>query len=234
MDMTHWRIDSDSNGIVWLCIDKADGSANVLSRPVLEELAATIKPYKSDPPRGIVIHSGKANGFIMGADINEFTTIETPEEAYNLIRLGQQVLSELEALRCPTVAAINGFALGGGLELALACDYRLVLQTDKAILGLPEVQLGIHPGFGGTVRAVRIAGVSAAMELMLKGQPVTPAKARTENLIDLIVTPDNWKQAAREMIASPRNRARAPWPDILMNLAPVRPFIARRLKSEVA
>ena len=234
MQMTHWRIDSDSNGIVWLCIDKADGSANVLSGPVLEELAATIKPYKNDPPRGIVIHSGKANGFIMGADINEFTTIETPQQAYTLIRLGQQVLSELEALRCPTVAAINGFALGGGLELALACDYRLVLQTDKAILGLPEVQLGIHPGFGGTVRAVRIAGVRAAMELMLKGQPITPAKARKQNLIDLIVTPDNWKQAAREMIASPRNRARAPWPDILMNLAPVRPFIARRLKAEVA
>ncbi|MEX2125766.1 MAG: 3-hydroxyacyl-CoA dehydrogenase NAD-binding domain-containing protein [Woeseia sp.] len=234
MEITHWRVESDNNGVVWLCIDKADGSANVLSGPVLAQLAAIIKPYKSDPPRGIVIHSGKANGFIMGADINEFTEIGSTEDAYNLIRSGQQVLGELEALRCPTVAAINGFALGGGLELALACDYRLVLQTDKAILGLPEVQLGIHPGFGGTVRAVRIGGVRAAMQLMLAGQPITPAKARRQNLIDRIVTPDNWKQAAREMIASARKPARAPLLDRLLNLAPLRPLVARKLRSEVA
>ena len=93
----------------------------------------------------------------MGADINEFTKIENPEQAYDLIRLGQQVLDQLEALPCPTVAVINGFALGGGLELAMACDYRVALENDKRILGLPEVQLGLHPGFGGTVRAVQIA-----------------------------------------------------------------------------
>jgi 3-hydroxyacyl-CoA dehydrogenase/enoyl-CoA hydratase/3-hydroxybutyryl-CoA epimerase len=233
-DLTHWRVDQDSAGIVWLGLDKADGSANVLSAPVLREFSDILEPYKAEPPRGIVIHSGKPNGFIMGADINEFTKIDNPEGAYNLIRLGQQVLGKLEALRCTTVAAINGFALGGGLELALACDYRLVLQTDKPILGLPEVQLGIHPGFGGTVRAVRIAGVRAAMELMLSGQPVTPAKARRQNLIDRIVAPDNWKQAAREMIASPQKTAQAPLLDQLLNLGPLRPLIARRLRREVA
>ena len=233
-ELTHWRVEQDSAGIAWLCIDKADGSANVLSGPVLRQLNDILETYRNETPRGVVIYSGKPNGFIMGADINEFTKIDNADEAYALIRLGQQVLSTLEGLRCATVAAINGFALGGGFELALACDYRLVLQSDKPILGLPEVQLGIHPGFGGTVRAVRIGGVRAAMELMLSGQPITPAKARRQKLIDRIVTPDNWKQAARELIASPQKPAQAPWLDHLLNLAAVRPFIARKLRSDVA
>ncbi|MEX2494942.1 MAG: 3-hydroxyacyl-CoA dehydrogenase NAD-binding domain-containing protein [Woeseia sp.] len=234
MTSNHWRSETDSNGIVWLCIDKADSSANVLSGPVLQELDEIIEPYLNDPPRGLVIHSGKQNGFVMGADINEFTEIENTEQAYELIRLGQQVLDKLESLRCATVAAINGFALGGGLELALACDYRLVLQTDKPILGLPEVQLGIHPGFGGTVRAVRICGVRSAMQLMLTGKPLTPAKARQQNLIDRIVAPDNWRQAAREMVASARGPAQAPLAERLLNLAPVRPFVAGMLRRQVA
>ena len=88
----HWRVETDAERIAWLCIDKADGSANVLSGPVLRELADIIEPFRTSPPSGIVIHSGKDNGFVMGADINEFTTIRTAEEAYNLIRLGQQVM----------------------------------------------------------------------------------------------------------------------------------------------
>ncbi len=232
-EFAHWRPERDHDGIVWLRIDKSDGSANVLSRPVLEELAEAIAPYEKDPPRGLVIHSGKQNGFVMGADINEFTTIETPEEGYRLIRLGQQVLDSVAALRCPTVAAINGYALGGGLELALACDHRIVLQNPKPILGLPEVQLGIHPGFGGTVRAVRLCGVRAAMELMLTGKPVTPSKAIRINLVDRIVSPDNWKQAAREIIAAERPPASPPLLDRLMSLLPARPFVARALRRQV-
>jgi 3-hydroxyacyl-CoA dehydrogenase/enoyl-CoA hydratase/3-hydroxybutyryl-CoA epimerase len=182
----HWRVETGASNIVWLCIDKADSSANVLSGAVLRELAEIIEPFRATPPAGIVFHSGKQNGFIMGADINEFTTIKTPDEGYNLIRLGQQVMDAVAALPCPTVAAINGFALGGGLELALACNYRIAIRNDKPILGLPEVQLGIHPGFGGTVRAVRISGVRAAMQLMLTGQPITADKALRQNFIDRI------------------------------------------------
>lgn len=233
-DLRHWRTERDSEGIAWLRIDKADSSVNVLSGPVLEELAAAIEPYENDPPRGVVVHSGKHNGFVMGADIKEFTEIETPEEAYRLIRLGQQVLDRLESLRCPTVAVIDGFALGGGLELALACDYRVALQNPKPVLGLPEVQLGIHPGFGGTVRAVRLCGVRAAMELMLTGKSVTPSKAIRIKLIDRIAAPDNWKQAAREIIAAERPIAQAPLLDRLLNLLPARPFVARMLRRQVA
>ncbi len=229
----NWRMETDGDGIVWLCIDKDEASANVLSATVLEELVEVITPYESNPPRGLVIHSGKSNGFIMGADIKEFTSIDSVEQAYELVRLGQQVMDRLEALQCPTVAAINGFALGGGLELAMACDYRLVLQNKKPILGLPEVQLGIHPGFGGTVRAVQIMGVRAAMPLLLTGKPITASKAIRQRLIDRIAAADNWRQAAKELIASRKPKAHAPLLDRIMNLAPARPFMANMLLKQV-
>ena len=232
-DPKNWRMETDGDGIVWLGIDNADASANVLSATVLEELVAMITLYESNPPRGLVIYSGKSNGFIMGADINEFTHIDSVEQGYELIRLGQQVMDRVEALQCPTVAAINGFALGGGLELAMACDYRLVLQNKKPILGLPEVQLGIHPGFGGTVRAVQIMGVRAAMPLMLTGKPITASKAIRQRLIDRIAGPDNWRQAAKELIAMQKPKARAPFLDRMMNVAVVRPFVANMLLKQV-
>jgi 3-hydroxyacyl-CoA dehydrogenase/enoyl-CoA hydratase/3-hydroxybutyryl-CoA epimerase len=232
--VNHWRQETDGDGIVWWCIDKADASANVLSAEVLNELVSMLEQLEHDPPRGLVLHSGKRNGFVMGADINEFTSIESADQAYKLIRLGQQVFDRLEALRCPTVAVINGFALGGGLELALACDYRLALHNKKRIIGLPEVQLGLHPGFGGTVRAVRIAGVRAAMQLMLTGKPITVEKALRQKLLDRVAAPDNWRQAAREMVAARRPRASAPLIERCLNLFFLRPFIVAILRKQVA
>jgi 3-hydroxyacyl-CoA dehydrogenase/enoyl-CoA hydratase/3-hydroxybutyryl-CoA epimerase len=229
----HWRIETDTSQIVWLCIDKADSSANVLSGPVLQELAEIIEPFRVKPPAGIVFHSGKQNGFVMGADINEFTTIKNPDEAYKLIRLGQQVMDAVDALPCPTVAVINGFALGGGLELALACNYRIAIRNDKPILGLPEVQLGIHPGFGGTVRSVRISGVRAAMQLMLTGQPITADKALRQKLIDGTTTDPDWRDAAAELIRTRPPLASAPIVDRMLNLPFVRPFVVRMLQKQV-
>lgn len=232
--LEHWQVEAGDDGIVWLGVDKADSSANVLSAPVLEELAALIDGWEKSPPRAIVVHSGKQNGFIMGADINEFTKIDNPEQAYELIRLGQQVLDRLEALRCRTVAVINGFALGGGLELAMACDHRIALETPKPVLGLPEVQLGIHPGFGGTVRSVRLIGVRAAMQLMLTGKPVTVSKGLRLGLIDRLTTREAWRDTAREFALSGRPAARAPLLDRLLNLAPLRPLVVNQLTKQVA
>jgi 3-hydroxyacyl-CoA dehydrogenase/enoyl-CoA hydratase/3-hydroxybutyryl-CoA epimerase len=231
---THWRSETDSAGIVWLCIDKEDSSANVLSGPVLEQLAHILEPYETAPPRGLVVYSGKSNGFVMGADINEFTTIDDPDEAYKLIRLGQQIIDRLAGMTCPTVAVINGFALGGGLELAMACDYRLAHRLEKPVIGLPEVQLGLHPGFGGTIRAVQLAGVRAAMKLMLTGKSITVSKARRQGLVDRICDASDWKNAATEMVESDSPGSRAPIMDRILNLAPVRPFIARTLRKQVA
>ena len=123
---------------------------NQRTTEVLRELHQLIEPLAKAPPKGVVIHSGKSNGFVMGADINEFTKIENPEQAYELIRLGQQVLDQLEALPCPTVAAINGFALGGGCEISMACHIRVA--SENARLGQPEINLGVSPGFGSKTR----------------------------------------------------------------------------------
>ena len=231
---THWQSEKDEAGVVWLCLDKADSSANVLSASVLQELADNIKLFENFPPPGLVIYSGKNNGFVMGADINEFTEIENPDEAYTLIRLGQQVLDRLAALKCPTVAVINGFALGGGLELAMACDYRIAHQLSKPVIGLPEVQLGLHPGFGGTIRAVQIAGVRAAMQLMLTGRPITIKKALRQGLVDRVCDAEDWRPAVTRIITSRPAKSKAPFVDRLLNFALFRPFIVRVLRKQVA
>jgi 3-hydroxyacyl-CoA dehydrogenase/enoyl-CoA hydratase/3-hydroxybutyryl-CoA epimerase len=202
MSKQHWTSERDEQDIVWLEIDKGDSGANVLSAPVFAELDGIISDLNRDTPRGVVIWSGKPNGFIMGADINEFTSIESPDQAYKLIRGGQQVLDRLASLPCPSVAVINGFALGGGLELAMACRYRIAIESTERILGLPEVQLGIHPGFGGTVRAVEICGVRPALELMLTGKPIDVKKGRRIGLIDELSSAENWRTAASRILTA--------------------------------
>ncbi|MGI9204873.1 MAG: 3-hydroxyacyl-CoA dehydrogenase NAD-binding domain-containing protein [Woeseiaceae bacterium] len=230
----NWHYENDDNNITWLCLDKHEGSANVLSESVLREFDDLLSEFESNTPNGIVIYSGKSSGFVMGADINEFTTIGSADEAFELIRLGQQLFNRLEALPCPTVAAINGFCLGGGFELALACEYRLALENEKAIIGLPEVQLGLHPGFGGTVRSVNMAGVRNAMQLMLTGKPIRVEKALRQGFIDQVSSAEKWREAAVSLLTSGKPKATAPFLDKLLNLGLVRPFIVRTLTAQVS
>ena len=125
-----------------------------------------------------------------------------------MVRAAQRIFDQLEALPCPTVAIINGFALGGGLELALACRYRVGIKSDKFSIGLPEVMLGIHPGFGGTVRAVRIAGVRTAMEMMLTGKTLRADKAKRAGFVDRLVFPRTPKRPHASSSIVSRSRAR--------------------------
>jgi 3-hydroxyacyl-CoA dehydrogenase/enoyl-CoA hydratase/3-hydroxybutyryl-CoA epimerase len=229
-----WKLDRDADGIAWLTLDKPGSSANVLSREVLVELGALLSVLEQEMPRAVIVRSAKASGFIAGADIKEFTVLRNATEAYALIRSGQQVLDRLAALRCPTVAAINGFALGGGLELALACRYRVAVADERTSLGLPEVQLGIHPGFGGTVRAVRLIGVRPAMELMLTGRPVRGDKALRLGLVDRLVPAAEIEGAARKIALSAPPRHRPPFVEQLLSWPGVRPFIKPRLSAQVA
>ena len=230
----HWQLQTGDDNVAWLCLDKADGSANVLSSAVLNELDSLLGKFEKSPPAALVIHSGKNNGFIMGADITEFSSFESEAAARDAGALGQGVINRIESLPCPSVAVINGFALGGGLELAMACDYRVALETSKKVIGLPEVQLGLHPGFGGTVRAVRIAGVRAGMQLMLTGQPISVSKAHRQGFIDRIVKNDEWRNAALALAKSGQARATAPLVDRLLSLPFLRPIIVRQLEKQVA
>src|SRR6266513_2580523 len=231
-----WTLARDAEGLAWLTIDKAGTSANVLSSGVLAELDGLLAALERDRPRGVVVISAKKSGFIAGADIREFTGITDAASGYELIHRGQEVLNRLSRLPCPSVAAIHGFALGGGLELALACRYRVGVADDRLSLGLPEVQLGIHPGFGGTVRSVRTLGVRPAMEMMLTGKPVRAEKARRLGLVDRLVPEAELRSAARELLlAAPAPPPRrAPLAERLLGSAPLRPLVRRSMTGQVA
>ena len=229
----HWRSENDSNGIRWLLLDKAGSSTNVLSQAVLRELAELIDQMSSNPPAGLVLKSAKQSGFIAGADISEFRALADSGQAEELVRRGQWLLDRLEKLPCPTVAAIHGFALGGGLELALACDYRIAVESHKRNLGLPEVRLGIHPGLGGTVRSVRLLGAPTALNLMLTGRSLSAVEARRAGLLDRVVPEAQLDRTAREFVLSPPPKRRAPFRVRALGLQVVRPWLGRRLRAQV-
>ena len=229
----HWQVETGPDRVVLLVLDKAGTSANTLSADVLRELDARLAELERTKPLAVIVCSAKSGGFVAGADIKEFTGLRNPEQAYELIRIGQKVFDRLEALPCPTAAAINGFALGGGLELALACRYRVASSDGRVSLGLPEVQLGIHPGFGGTVRTVRLIGVRAAMDLMLTGRAVKADKALALGLVDQLAPTAELRARAKALaLATPSPRS-AGWLDTLLGVAPVRGFVANALRKQV-
>src|SRR5205807_2567646 len=152
-------------------------SANTLSEAVLSELDAALAVIERERPQGLVIRSGKPAGFIAGADIGEFRGMTDPAKAEALLARGHDVLDRLDRLPLPTVAVIHGYCLGGGLEIALACDYRIAVEDAR--LGFPEVMLGLHPGLGGTVRLPRLINPLEAMTMMLTGRNVRAARARS-------------------------------------------------------
>ena len=229
-----WTLEQDAEGIAWLTLDKPNTSANVLSAAVLAELNERLAELERARPRGLILISGKKSGFIAGADIREFTGITDEAGGYALIRAGQQVFDRLEALPCPTVAAIHGFALGGGLETALACRYRVAVADERLALGLPEVQLGLHPGFGGTVRSVRLLGVRPAMQLMLTGKPLRAEKALQLGLVDRLVSEPELRAGAREFVLKAPPPRRAPLSERLLSTLIARPFVKGALIAQVA
>jgi 3-hydroxyacyl-CoA dehydrogenase/enoyl-CoA hydratase/3-hydroxybutyryl-CoA epimerase len=230
-------LDVDADDIGWLTIDRPGSSANTLGRAVLLELQQHVATAEGRALRGLVLRSAKPSGFIAGADIREIMTLAGDARAVEMIELGQRIFSRLEALPYPTVAAIHGYALGGGLELTLACRYRIAVGDSKLALGLPEVQLGLHPGFGGTVRSVRLLGVRPAMKLMLTGRNVRSDQALKVGLVDrLVATRGELDAAARQIIrdAPPARRAAAferalSWPGLR---ALLRPVLLRQLRKQ--
>ncbi|MEO8224515.1 MAG: 3-hydroxyacyl-CoA dehydrogenase NAD-binding domain-containing protein, partial [Gammaproteobacteria bacterium] len=230
--LRHWQLHCDADNVGWLCFNRQDAGANTLSADTMTELHTALGDLSGQRLRGLVIFSGKESGFIAGADINEFPSLDSEERAFALTRQGQLVFERLERLPYPSVAVLNGFALGGGLELALACSFRIALVGSDPVFGLPEVQLGVHPGFGGTVRLPQLVGVRKAMDLMLTGRSVTPAEARGAGLVDAVVSDGDWRGAATRQLARPVPRRTQPWLDRLLALAPIRPMLARTLRQK--
>jgi 3-hydroxyacyl-CoA dehydrogenase/enoyl-CoA hydratase/3-hydroxybutyryl-CoA epimerase len=230
----HWRLETRPDGIASLTFDLQGASANTLGSAAMAELNDCLAAIEESGTKALVIRSAKDSGFIAGADISEFSGLADLEQAYQLVRTGQKVFDRIESLPMPTVAAIHGFALGGGLELALACDYRVGADDGRLNLGLPEVMLGIHPGFGGTVRAPRLIGAPAALDLMLTGRSLRGDAALKAGLIDRLVKREQLDEAAREIALAAPPKRRAPFGMRMLAWPLIRSFVAAQTRKKVA
>jgi 3-hydroxyacyl-CoA dehydrogenase/enoyl-CoA hydratase/3-hydroxybutyryl-CoA epimerase len=230
----NWKLDRDADGIAWLAFDKAGTSTNTLSADVFEELRAVLAELAATPPKGLVIRSAKENGFIAGADIDGFTQLKTVDDAIALVKRGWDAYNELAAVPYPTLALIRGFCLGGGLELALACRYRVVVDEPGTRLGLPEVMLGIVPGWGGMRRLPRLTGAPAALDLLLTGKTIDARRAKSLGIADECVPARVMMNAARGVLLAAPPPRRVPFP-LSLTLNPlVRPVIAAQARKQVA
>ncbi|MBK6652710.1 3-hydroxyacyl-CoA dehydrogenase NAD-binding domain-containing protein [Zoogloea sp.] len=233
MTFKHWTLDRDAEGIAWAILDEADASANTLGLAVMEELAGILDQLSQRPPSGLVIRSGKAAGFIAGANIEEFTRIDSAQAARALVQRGWTLFERLATVDYPTLALIRGHCMGGGLELALACRYRITVDEPGTRLALPEVMLGIYPAWGGMLRLPQLIGPAAALDLMLTGKGVDAGKARRLGLADDCVPPRVMDNAARIMLLSGRAPRRLPLLQRLLN-GPLRGIVAGKARKQVA
>ena len=181
-------------------------------------------------PTGLVIRSAKTSGFIAGADVNEFRGASDPKAVETEIGRAHAVIDRLEALRIPTVAVIHGFCLGGGLEVALACQMRIAIEGAR--FGFPEIMLGLHPGLGGTVRFTQLVNPMQAMTMMLTGKTIDARRAKSLGLVDAVTEERHVRNAVKDAIAGRLKRAKPGPLNTILNLGPVRGFLASRMRKE--
>ncbi len=230
--MSHWRLDYQADHAI-LTLDVAGQSANVLSQDVLNEFDKHLEELETKMLEGVIVRSGKSSGFIAGADVREFVTITDPARATELARLGQQVCARLAGLPYPSVALIHGFCLGGGLELALACTYRIARDDPATRLGLPEVRLGIHPGFAGTVRLPLLVGDLAALDMMLTGRTLSAREARRRGLVDEVAPERHLMHAAAAFLKKNPPPRKASWYRRVPGWKPLRPWVVKLMAPRV-
>ncbi|WP_018988348.1 3-hydroxyacyl-CoA dehydrogenase NAD-binding domain-containing protein [Aromatoleum toluclasticum] len=223
----------DQDGLAWLYLDRAGASTNTLSRELLDELATVFAQLEADPPKGLVIASAKPAGFVAGADIEEFTRIDSAQGARDLVQRGWELFNWLARLKFPTLALVRGHCLGGGLELVLACRYRIVVDEPATKLALPEVMLGIVPGWGGMKRLPALIGPAAALDLMLTGKSVDARRAKKLGLADECVPPRVMENAARMLVLSGQTPRALPVMQKLLN-GPLKALVANKARQQVA
>ena len=200
----------DADGIATILIDQPDQKVNVMSMAFIEDLERAVDGLRPDL-KGVIVASGKQDQFVAGADLEELLRATNPEEATGQIRRLHRVFNRLADLPYPSVAAINGPALGGGLEVALACDYRVCVETQSSILGLVEVQLGLIPAGGGCQRLPKLIGLSRALGLILEAKRYNPRRARRYGVVDEVVHPTVLQDAAREWLARGKRQTHPRW-----------------------
>lgn len=235
----HWRFEIDFEKIGWLTIDTPKSPVNVLSNQAMTELKTMVDRFEdliaSDELVGIVLLSDKESGFIAGADVSEFDGMADYTELPKALERAHGIFNQIEKLRAPFVVGIHGFCLGGGLELALACSYRIAVNNDKTRIGFPEVKLGIFPGFGGTGRSIRQAGPVDAMGIMLTGRYLRAGAARGMNLVDKLVHHrDQLRWEARKAVMLKRKSKPAGFLKSVMAKGPLRGMIVNKMRAQVA
>ena len=237
MNYENFKLKTDENGITWVGIDVAGSNVNTMGTPVLSEFAALLDQFDQQPPKAVVFHSLKASGFIAGANIQEFESIGKTDDvvaAEKLIKTGYDLYERLAAVKYPTLALIKGFCMGGGLELAMACRYRVAVDDPATRMGLPEVMLGILPAWGGVKRLPQLLGAPAAFDLMLSGKTVDAKKAKKLGLVDEAVPPRiMWNAAIGVLKALPEPR-KLSFVQNLMTNGLLRGYVASTAKKQVA
>ena len=238
-DLQDWRFTVDFEGIAWAVIDRQGESMNSLGRRPTEELGDIVKAVEEAAMRGevkgLVLMSGKERSFIAGADIREFESFDTEAKIAEVVKQTLELINRIDRLPVTVVAAIHGYCLGGGLELALACDWRVTDREEGTRLGFPEVKLGIFPGLNGTVRSIQAAGPMDAMTAMLTGRMLRPGAAKAMGLVDqLVPTRHTLRWAARKAVLQKRHSKGAPWWKKLMLKQPVRSLLAKQMRAKTA
>jgi len=234
-----WRLSVDYEGIAWALMDREGERVNSMGRRFTEELGEIVKWAETaaihGEIKGLVLMSAKPTGFLVGADIREFSRFATEAQVKEVVKESLQLFDSIEKLPIPVVAAIHGFCLGGGLELALACHYRIADREESTKLGFPEVKLGIFPGLNGTVRSIQLAGPMDAMTAMLTGRMLRPTAAKAMGLIDQVVpTHHNLRWAARKAVLQKRRSKGIPWWKQMMLKQPVRSLLAKQMRAKTA
>jgi 3-hydroxyacyl-CoA dehydrogenase/enoyl-CoA hydratase/3-hydroxybutyryl-CoA epimerase len=229
--MKHWRWEKDAQGLAWLTFDKQGESANTFSRDALEELSAALDDIAAAKPKGLVLRSGK-DSFIAGADINTFAGFTKAEEAVAFTKLGWDTVQKMRDLPFPTTAMINGFCMGGGLELSLACTYRVALDDPKTRLAFPEVMLGIWPLWHGLQWLPKLVGPAAALDMILTGKTVDAKRAQRMGLVTQAVPLRILENTARMVTLEAPKPRELPFAQKLM--LSFRGLVASQARKQVA
>lgn len=228
----NWRLRRDAGDVAWAILDCKGSAANTLSQAVLEDLSKLLDAVENQLPGLLVLRSAKPGGFAAGADISEFREAGDEEAVVERLGEGHAVVDRLEALRCPTLAVVHGYVLGGGFELALACDQRIAI--DGAWFGFPEVRLGLHPGLGGTFRLSELIDPTEAMTLMLTGKSAHTKKAKALGIVDEVVQERHVDAAVRARLGKDKHK-RDPGRGLkaaVFDLGPARKLAAGRMRSQ--